>query len=45
MAQALESVVRGVIRFLIAPGGGAGGSGQLDFSLPENSHHIVTIGA
>ena len=46
MAQALESVLRGVIRLLIASGGGSGGAnGQLDFSVPENGHHIVTIGA
>lgn len=46
MAEALASVVRGVIRFLIASGGGSGGAtGQLDFSIPDNSHHIVTIGA
>ena len=49
MAAEVRAILRGIILALIEGGiGGAGGSagagGQLDFSIADNGHHIVTIG-
>jgi hypothetical protein len=49
MAAEVRAILRGIILALIeggigAPASGAGASGQLDFSIADNGHHIVTIG-
>jgi hypothetical protein len=49
MVAEVRAILRGIILALIEggigeAGGGAGASGQLDFSIADHGHHIVTIG-